>query len=595
MTDTIRILHAEDDPDFADLTATYLRNGDEQFAVTSVRDASAAWDHLTADPVDCIVSDHDMPGQNGIEFLQAVREEYPDLPFILFTGKGSEEVASEAISAGVTDYLQKATGTEQFELLTNRITTVVENYRTQHTLERQSALFTKTQNLADVGAWEHDPVNGEIHLSDRVYDIYGVDSDFDPDPANDIERFYHPADRDTVREATRNALEMGEKYDIEVRITAADGTEKWIRTTGEPQFEDGECVRIRGTIQDITDRKEREQRLESEREFVQKSLNTLDDIFYFVDTEGNFQRWNQTLPELTGYTDDEIGSMNALEFFDGEHREAIDAAIHDILQTGSNVTEAAITTKDGRHIDHEFRGVRMTADAGTPTGIIGIARDITARKQREADLLAERDRLDEFASIISHDLRNPLTIAAGRLELAQAECDSEHLDDVANAIDRSQTLIDDVLTFARSGGTVGSLEPVSLATLVEDCWEVTPGDNATLAVETEQTVSADRSGLQQLLENLLANAVEHGGEGVAVRVGPLSDGFYVADDGVGIPGGEHEELFEVGYSLTGETTGFGLGIVKQIVAAHGWEIRITDSADDGARVEITGMAVLEDG
>jgi PAS domain S-box-containing protein len=593
MTETVHVLHAEDDPDFAELTATYLQREDERFSVTSVRDARSARSYLAENPVDCIVSDHDMPGQNGIELLQAVRDEFPDLPFILFTGKGSEAVASEGISAGVTDYLQKETGTEQFKLLGNRITTAVANYRRQHKIERQSALFKKTQNLADIGAWEHNPVEGEVHFSDQIYEIYSVDSDYEPHPETDIERFYHPEDRDTVRAAINKAHEVGEPYDIEVRLTAADGTEKWIRTTGEPQFEDGECVRIRGTIQDITERKEREQRLESEREFIQKSLNTLDDIFYLVDPEGNFQRWNQTLPELTGYTDEEIGSMNALEFFDGEHREAIESAIHEILQTGSNVTEAAITTRDGRHIEHEFRGVRMTDDAGNPTGIIGIARDITARKEREADLKAERDRLDEFASIISHDLRNPLTIASGRLELAQAECDSDHLDDVAAAIDRSQTLIQDILRLARSGDTIGTPEPVPIATLVEDCWGVIPAEAATLNVETSQTVSADRSSLRQLVENLLANAVEHGGEDVAVRVGDLPEGFYIGDDGVGIPEEEHEKIFEAGYSLTEETTGFGLGIVKQIVDAHGWEIRVVDSDDGGTRVEITGMDVIE--
>lgn len=592
MTDTIRVLHAEDESDFADLTATYLRNENDRFAVTSVRDPAAAQTVLTEEPVDCIVSDHGMPGQNGIEFLRAIREEYPDLPFILFTGRGSEEVASEAISAGVTDYLQKETGTNQFKLLAKRITTAVESYRRQHTLERQSDLFGKTQNLATVGAWEHNPQTGEIHFSDQIYEIYGVGPDYEPDPETDIERFYHPADREAVRAAIGNALELGEPYDIEARITAADDTEKWVRTTGEPQFDDGVCVRVRGTIQDITDRKEREQRLESEREFVQASLNALTDIFYFVDTEGNFQRWNHTLPEVTGYTDEEIGSMNALDFFDGEDREAIESAISDILQTGSNVTEAAITTKDGREIIHEFRGVRMTDDGGTPTGIIGIARDITARKQREADLRAERDRLDEFAGVISHDLRNPLTIASGRLELAQAECSSEHLIDAAAAIARSQALIDDVLTLARSGDTIGNVESVPLATLVEDCWEVIPGEQATLTVEASQTVSADPNSLRQLIENLLANAVEHGGEDVTVSVGDFADGVYVADDGVGIPESERSKILETGYSLSEETTGFGLGIVKQIVDAHGWDIRVTDSADGGTRIEISGMDIV---
>lgn len=593
MTDPIRLLHAVNDEEFAELTATQLRREDERFAITTVPNARSAQSHLAENDTDCIVSDYQMPDQNGITLLRTVREKFTNLPFILFTSKKGEAVASEAISAGVTDHFQKKSEPEQFELLANRIASAVENYRRQSTLERQSDLFTKTQELANVGAWEHNPVDGETYLTDEIYDIYEVDPTYEPDPEADIERFYHPDDRDTVREATSRAIEHGESYDIEVRITAADGSKKWVRTTGEPQVADGACVQIRGIVQDITDQKAREQELESEREFIETSFNTLNDIFYFLDTEGDLQRWNQTLPDVTGYTDDEIESMNALEFFDGEHQDAIDAAIHEILETGSNVVEAAITTTDGRQIPYEFRGVRMTDDGINPTGIIGIGRDITTRKEREADLKAQRDRLDEFSRTVSHDLRNPLSVAKGRLEILQAEVDSVHLDEAATAVNRSLTLIDDLLTLARDGHTTGRLEPVALAPLVTDCWAVIPGEEARMTVETNQTISADRSSLRQLLENLLANAVEHGGKDVTVTAGDLSDGFYIADDGVGIPEHEREKIFEVGYSRSDESTGFGLGIVKQIVDAHGWEIHGTESDDGGARIEITGVDIIE--
>jgi len=281
--------------------------------------------------------------------------------------------------------------------------------------------------------------------------------------------------------------------------------------------------------------------------------------------------------------------MNALDFFEGDHRESINAAMGNILQTGSDVTEAAITTKDGRQITHEFRGVRMTDDAGEPTGIIGIARDITARKQREADLMAERDRLDEFAGIISHDLCNLLGAADGWLEVVQAECDSAHVEDVANAIDRSQVVINDLLTLAQKGDTIGCVEPVSLTALVEECWQVVPDDQATLVVDDDRTIAADRSRLRQLLENLFMNAVEHGGSDVSISVGGVDDGFYIADDGVGIPDSERDRIFESGYSTTADGTGFGLRIVKQIVDAHGWEITATDSDSGGTRFEITGV------
>jgi len=196
--------------------------------------------------------------------------------------------------------------------------------------------------------------------------------------------------------------------------------------------------------------------------------------------------------------------------------------------------------------------------------------------------------LDEFASVVSHDLRNPLNVAAGRLELARVECDSEHFAAIDTAHDRMQTLIDDLLTLARQDEAT-DVEPVSLPTVTEDCWQTVATIDATLAVETERTIRADRSRLQQLFENLFRNAIEHAGADVTVTVGEISEtnGFYVEDDGPGIPVEDRKQVFEAGYSTNDEGTGFGLRIVREIVEAHGWNIRITDGPDGGARFEIT--------
>ncbi|GAB6878503.1 hypothetical protein JCM17823_07770 [Halorubrum gandharaense] len=133
---TIRVLHVDDEPDFAEMAAASLEREDERFVVDTATSAGSGLDRLNETDFDCVVSDYDMPGENGIEFLKAVRDNVPDLPFILFTGKGSEEVASEAISAGVTDYLQKGTGTDQYTVLANRVTNAVEKWRAEREAER---------------------------------------------------------------------------------------------------------------------------------------------------------------------------------------------------------------------------------------------------------------------------------------------------------------------------------------------------------------------------------------------------------------------------------------------------------------------------
>jgi signal transduction histidine kinase len=149
-------------------------------------------------------------------------------------------------------------------------------------------------------------------------------------------------------------------------------------------------------------------------------------------------------------------------------------------------------------------------------------------------------------------------------------------------------LIDDLLTLARQGRGLGDTEPVDLETLARTCWQAF--DTGDLVVVDGLTVEADRSRLRELLENLLRNAVEHAGPDPTVRIGALGSpedptGFYVADDGPGIPPDDREQVFEHGYSTDEEGTGFGLAIVRAVADAHGWEVRVTDGEDGGARFE----------
>jgi PAS domain S-box-containing protein len=127
----IEVLHVDDESAFAELVSAQLERIDERLHVRSAGAPAAALERIDEDPIECVVSDYRMPGMNGIEFLRAVREAYPNLPFVLFTGQGSEEVASEAIAEGVTVYLQKD-GTETYEMLANRIDNAVSRQRSRH-------------------------------------------------------------------------------------------------------------------------------------------------------------------------------------------------------------------------------------------------------------------------------------------------------------------------------------------------------------------------------------------------------------------------------------------------------------------------------
>ena len=221
-----------------------------------------------------------------------------------------------------------------------------------------------------------------------------------------------------------------------------------------------------------------------------------------------------------------------------------------------------------------------------------LARGLSAaleRHERDAELDARNEQLAEWVGVISHDLRNPLSVAAGHLEMALSESDSEHLRAVERAHDRMRTLVDDVLQLSQDGDIIGDQSRVDLAAVGEACWEHTATADARVEVHAERSIVADRSRLRQLLENLLRNAVEHGGSGVTVTVGDLPDGFYVEDTGVGIPEADRTQLLDPACSPEHGGAGLGLRIVERIATAHGWETTVTAGTDGGARFEITGV------
>jgi len=948
--DPIRVLHVDDDPSLAEIVATFLEREDDRLDVRIETDAEDGLAALGRRAFDCVVSDHEMPGRNGIEFLRAVRETHPDLPFVLFTGKGSESVAGEAISAGVTDYLQKGTGTEQYELLANRVLNAVESHRARRLLtERTRRLETLISTLPGMiyrcrneEGWPMETVEGEVE------ELTGYSSA--ALERNDVswgDEVLHPDDREWAWEAVQEDLADADEFEITYRIVTADGTTKWVwergHTVGGEPAQSGDPVAIEGFITDITDRKERAEQLKRTTARLEALFENSPDMINVHDAEGRILDVNPRLCTETGYDADELIRMSVWELdetidpdearaiwegmdvgdrveLDGRYRRrdgstfpvsvhvrrldldgddrfvvssrdvsdrrerdhkleqlrertrelnytrtvaetarlANDAAdeiigaplsgVHLVSEDGTRLEPIAVVDsvsdtfdelpsyddsappgsranlawevfRDGNpiHLDDvqasdllteatpassvvlhpigehglfiisspepnaftdtdvllveilanyleaaidrvtreetlrtrqdrlerlhdatrdlvraesfgevadrvvdagesvlgfavavvrlhdpetdelvvesrstasgdaagdgtdalvraafEADEIRVHDDLGTdetvgprgtdetvgprgtdetvgpcgtdeqdemsdpgasnaglrsimilPVGDHGaisfgetapdafdatdelLARILATatetaldERERERELRHSRDelkrrndRLAEFTDVVSHDLRNPLTVAEGRLSLAQEDCDSDHLDAVASAHDRMGELVEDLLTLSREGDDLGALEPVDLGRVVEECWStVARTDDATLVVDIDRTVQADRSRLRQLFENLLGNAVDHGGPGVTVTVGSLPDGFYVADDGPGIPEADRENVFDVGYTTSKDGTGFGLSIVKRIAEAHGWEIRVADGDEaDGARFEVVGV------
>ncbi|WP_247730933.1 GAF domain-containing sensor histidine kinase [Halovivax limisalsi] len=316
--------------------------------------------------------------------------------------------------------------------------------------------------------------------------------------------------------------------------------------------------------------------------------------YSLVDGVPRIESVNSAFVSQFGLEPDEAVGESVLDRLvpDGERESAL--GHYDRIADGDPVdAEVARRTDDGIR-PFLLRSVPVaSADGGR--GYL-IYTDLGELKARERELRQQNERLDRFASVVSHDLRNPLSVASGYLEQAKATGDVSYLDEVERGHDRAFAIIEDVLTLARGGNTVSDPEDVDLATVAQTAWgDVDTGD-ATLELPVDRSVYADQGRLRQLFENTFRNAIEHGrpdesADPLTVTVREIEGGFAVADDGVGFPD-DVADLFEYGVTTSPDGTGFGLSIVAEVAEGHGWDVESADSPDGGAEVRITGTDEL---
>ena len=304
------------------------------------------------------------------------------------------------------------------------------------------------------------------------------------------------------------------------------------------------------------------------------------------DTEPIVKRVNPAFEATFGHPMEEIAGENLDEYVVPDGAETDVAAYNRRLQRGLALhDEVRRVTVDGIR-DFIIHIVPHDVDEETARGY-AIYTDITDRKRRERELERQNERLDEFASVVSHDLRNPLGVARGHLELArtaEGEKRTAHLESIEDAHERMEQLVERLLAFARQGEPATAPTEVSLGALTREAWGTVETGSLSLAVAGDAEVTADPDRLRQLLENLLRNTAEHADTASEITVGPLGGGFYVEDDGPGIPESDREAVLDSGYS-GGDGTGFGLSIVETIAEAHGWDLDVVDGDDGGARFE----------
>jgi len=381
----------------------------------------------------------------------------------------------------------------------------------------------------------------------------------------------------------------------ELSVETGDGT-RHFAVTRQPLESASEGTRLL-ILRDVTEQRRIEQR-------YQRLIENSSDMITVLDADGHIKYDSPAIEGLLGYDQDEWVGHPGQERLHPDDRDRL------VAEFRQAVDERAHTSRHEyriRHADGSWRVFESFASNllhdPVVEGIVLNSRDITDRKRRERELERTNERLDEFASVVSHDLRNPLTVGNGYLQAAK-EGDMAALEIVEETHERMERIVDDALELARQGDAVEQTETVEVADVARRAWATVETGDAVLQFGGGGTVSADRDRLRRLFENLFRNCVEHGttDEGaVTVTVDVETDEtvddapvvrFAVVDDGPGIPADRREQVFESGVTTNDEGTGFGLAIVESIARAHGWSVTADEGETGGARFtfELHGSA-----
>lgn len=354
-------------------------------------------------------------------------------------------------------------------------------------------------------------------------------------------------------------------------------------------------ARARTRALDAEERQREAERYSRELERYQTIVETVNDGIFISDSEDRFSMVNDAYTELVGYDREQlIGSPVSLLAAGETDVEAMAEEIRSDITAGSAQTEAyesTIQTASGEVRDVESTVALLPQQEDASQDKVVVVRDITERKERQQRLKRQNERLEGFAGMLAHELRNPVNIGQIYSQQLPPDANDDAVEYVTEAFDRIENLIDVMLLMTRGQEAVSPCSPVQLADAAHEAWDEVDAAEATLEVTADPTIEVDETYIRHLFRNLFENAVEHGGSDVTVTVGEVPTGFYVADSGSGIPADDQELIFESGYTTASEEGGMGLGLtfVQEMADVYKWTCAVTESGTGGARFEFEGV------
>ena len=495
----------------------------------------------------------------------------------------------------------------------------------------------QAQAVAGVGSWHFDISKDTLTWSDQSYRLFGIKKGTPLGFAAFLERV-HPEDRPLLLSAWQAALE-GMPYDIKHRILIGR-EECWVHEKAQILFDGNSTpLEAHGTVHDITERKQAEEKLKESQMFLDAIVENIPDMIFVKDADDlRFVRFNKAGEDLLGYFREDLIGKNDYDFFPKEEADFFTAKDREVLNKGTllDIPEEPIETRHkGERILHTKK-IPLLDKKGRPEYLLGILEDITDRKQavdalremhhklenkvkqRTAELKKAKEEAEsanqaksDFLANISHELRTPMhgilsyaQFGTQRIDKASKEKFFDYFSEITNSGERLMVLLNDLLDLAK-------LEAGKMRYVIEENdigAQIDTAISGLSAMSREKNLQVlgpvlsgceklqfDRDRIAQVLRNLLSNAIKFSNSGGEIRfeTGEIkeSGGLYlqvtVADQGVGIPeeelGTVFDKFIQSSKTKTGAGgTGLGLAICKQIIEYHGGRIWAENNREGGA-------------
>ncbi|MFA6364602.1 PAS domain S-box protein [Methanoregula sp.] len=586
----ISVLYVDDEPALLELAPHYLKRSG-LLSITTLDSAKKALEELKVHSFDAIVSDYQMPEMNGIEFLKKIREQSNDIPFILFTGKGREEVVIEAFNCGADAYLQKGGAPKaQFAELEQKIKINVEHRRSQLALSESEQKYRQlVENVQECIFIIQD--EKFAFYNPKFYEIVTscgfTSEEFFSRP---FFTFVHPEDQPALRERYQKRIEQGEKISrYPFRIINKRGEIYWWEVNAIRIVWNGKPATLNFS-RDISEAYHLRELVEESESRYRELVESLPKTVIELDKRFNVIFMNRACREKWGYTDPtNTTPFSALDLIHPDERSRIrDMYVQSLNGTVLPVHEVIAQKRNGSTFPMVVYSTQIHRNKSVE-GFRLVCVDISTSKKLRDQLVQANSKLNLMFKITLNDLNNKLTALRGYLALTKEHTDDQQALSYLQKIEGITDFLQGQVQFTKTYQEIGLADPEwqPVKEVIAQSRMTHFLENITIRVDVRNVEIYADLLLEKVFYNLFHNSLCHGGHVTSISISCRKTGQTLVityeDNGVGIPVEDKSRLFTCGF---GKHTGLGLFLIREILAITGMSIAETGEPGKGARFEI---------